>query len=378
MSIPEKQRRLLWARSAGRCAVCNRDLTRSTLSGVEFTLGEAAHVVGQQATPGSPRGLLADLTEDERNRAENLVLLCEQDHAEVDAPEALDVVTIDRLLTVKRRHEDHVRHVTELSPDRRTSVLRMLGRIRGDVVELDRTTAASAILAGGDRFPRFDLSFDQQGIEIDLRNLPAESDAADQYFEACRASIDAAIDKVKDGIAQGEISHLSVFGFSRIGPLVYLGSRLGDSIGIDVYQRHRASETWEWGNGESTEFVLDVPESLTGDDCAVVLNLSGTVEVGELPEALQLLPRLAVAPTITPHPDVLRTQGSRFNLTKSLRELFATVEVRGKHIRRLHIVGAIPVSAAIELGRLRDAGVHPSLCVYERDDGSYHSTMEIA
>jgi hypothetical protein len=378
VGIPEKQRRLLWARSAGRCAICNRDLTRGDFTGVEFTLGEAAHIVGQKVAAGSPRGLLANLPEDQRDLAENLVLLCEQDHGEIDALEAIDVMTVDRLVFIKRRHEDHVRHVTGLDPARRTSVLRMLGRIRGDVVELDRSTAASAVLATGERFPRFDLSYDQQGLEIDLRDLPAEADGAPEYFEACRIAIDETIaHKVKDAIAQGEITHLSVFGFARIGPLVYLGSRLDDTVPIDVFQRHRSTDSWEWGDGSPSTFSLSLADAAEHEEAAIILNLSGSVHVEELPSELQSLPAFRITPTVTPHPDILSTRSSLVTLASTLRELFAELEAHAKHLRRLHVVGAIPLSGAITLGRVRDHAVHPPMVVYERDGGGYHPTIEI-
>ncbi len=54
--IPEKERLKLWVRAGGRCQLCNRYLLDGQMAYRELTFGQAAHIVGQQASAGSPRG----------------------------------------------------------------------------------------------------------------------------------------------------------------------------------------------------------------------------------------------------------------------------------------------------------------------------------
>lgn len=252
-AIPQRVRLEVWVRSGGRCAICNGYLLDGAMTERTIHLGELAHIVGQQPTAGSPRG---SHELDERDAADNLVLVCANEHDEIDAPETLSVFTVDKLRELKRAHEDRIRHVTDLAGDRTTTVVRMVGRVRGQVVELTRETAAAAVIASANRFPLFLESYSRHGIEIELRHVPGEAlidlrgvdgeEVADpDYYRAATNLVDNVIDhQLNQGIVRDKVAHLSIFGFARLPLLVYLGSRLDDTVPTDVYQRHRHDETW--------------------------------------------------------------------------------------------------------------------------------------
>ncbi|MEU1721846.1 hypothetical protein [Nonomuraea sp. NPDC005692] len=61
-----------------------------------------AHIVAD--SPKGPRGD-SPLTDEERNLAENLILLCNQHHQLIDSKEALATYTVERLLGMKNDHE---------------------------------------------------------------------------------------------------------------------------------------------------------------------------------------------------------------------------------------------------------------------------------
>jgi hypothetical protein len=102
------------------------------------------------------------------------MLVCAGEHDEIDRRGALDILTVEKLRNIEREHEDWIRRVTGLDKNRNTVVLRMIGKVRGNAVELTRPTASDAILRSDERYPDFPLTFEQQGIEIDLRHIPAE------------------------------------------------------------------------------------------------------------------------------------------------------------------------------------------------------------
>ena len=60
----------------------------------------------------------------------------------------------------------------------------------------------------------------------------------------------------------------------------------------------------------------------------------------------------------------------------AIRELFASLEATAKSIRRLHVLPALPLSAAVTLGRVRDPLVHPTLLIYDRADAGYQPALE--
>src|SRR5688572_9246395 len=78
-SIPIEERVKLWVCSGGRCAICNDYLLENELTGHVLNVGEMAHNVGRRRSKRSPRGM-DDLPVEERNKAENLLLLCDRDH----------------------------------------------------------------------------------------------------------------------------------------------------------------------------------------------------------------------------------------------------------------------------------------------------------
>ncbi len=224
----------VWVRSGGRCMLCNAYLLEGAMSGRTLPLGEVAHIVGQSTDPRSPRG--GDLLEKAlRDEADNLMLLCAQQHMEIDAKAALDVFTVEWLRRVKQEHEDRVRHLTALGPERATTVVRMVGSVHGNAVELSRETAADAVTAGR-RFPLYLESHTRHGVEIDLRHTPGEQAAATwdaesaaeasrhYYRHATKVIDDVVRNRLRPGIERESVQHVSVFGFARLPLLVYLGS----------------------------------------------------------------------------------------------------------------------------------------------------------
>lgn len=106
MSIPATELKRLFARSGNRCAFsdCRRILVIEGPPGhPPVMLGDVAHIVA--ASPAGPRGdrFMAPA---ERNRYENLILLCNTHHQLVDAQEA--TYTPERLRAIKQDHEHWV------------------------------------------------------------------------------------------------------------------------------------------------------------------------------------------------------------------------------------------------------------------------------
>ena len=82
-SIPETRGQALDARG-GRCEICNKYLLEDEFTAQPVKPRRARAQRRPPEEPGSPRGL-ADLPIDERNKAENLLLLCGDHHRVIDA-----------------------------------------------------------------------------------------------------------------------------------------------------------------------------------------------------------------------------------------------------------------------------------------------------
>jgi hypothetical protein len=378
-SIPADERLKVWVRSGGRCVICKRYLLEGQLSGCEVTFGELAHIVGQQKTQGSPRGF-HDLPVDFRDDADNLVLICDDEHDELDKRGTRDAFSVDFLRDLKRRHEEHIHHVTSFGEDRRTVPIRMIGNLYGNAVEVDRAAVASAVINSAKRFPRFALSFGD-AIEIDLRSVAGEATAGPAYFQSATAIVDEVVDhRLKDGIRRDQLQHLSVFAFARLPLLVYLGSKLDDNVPTDIYQRHRLTERWEWPEEDgAVEFSMSVPDSDdSGDEAVLVLNVSGSIQLDELPPDVYHLPVFTLeAPNGRREPDVFLGPGALTAFSVACRRLLSQIEQTHKQVRLLHVFAAMPVSAGVTFGRVFDPAIHPSILMYQRTVGAFEPGLRI-
>ena len=190
MPLSDLDRRVLWVRAGGRCTLCNRYLLEGDLTHVEVPLGEGAHIVGAVDSAKSPRGK-DPLPVEERDTVDNIMLACSGCHTEIDQHKASQLLNVEFLRERKRQHEADINLQTSLVKDRRTAILRMAGDIRGDVMELPRQAAAETVIRCAQRFPYFLESYDRQGVEIDLQQLPGEHPLDPDYYRLAADAIDA-------------------------------------------------------------------------------------------------------------------------------------------------------------------------------------------
>ena len=377
--ITEGTTRTLWVRSGGRCAICYRDLLMSGITWKRVPLGERAHIVGRSTGNKSPRGD-DPLTVEDRDAADNLMLLCGVCHDDLDDPANLDVLTVERLRALKHAHESRIEQILAVPPDSYTVVLRMPGIVGTAGVHIDRSAAAAAVLAAN-RIARFPFGPDRTGLEIDLRRVAEPNSANAQYYSECQRQIDQFFDRqFLPAVADGSVQHLSVFALARWPLLVHLGARLGDKIVTDVYQKHRGTDQWSWPvSGQDNRFIVETTIGDDADEAVLVMSLSAAVHPREVPRELvgRTMYRVIVD-GVTPHYDVIGTPDSLRSAERAWRDVLADIEQNRKYVRRLHVIGAAPVSACVALGRAMTRGVHPTLVLYDRrDDGTYHPALEV-
>ncbi|MDT0438531.1 MULTISPECIES: HNH endonuclease [Streptomyces] len=383
MAISDTERLKAWVRAGGRCEFCGNYLLEGKLTYKDFTLGELAHIVGRDVAPGSPRGM-DPLPEDKRDLADNLMLLCRGEHDEIDRRGSLDLMTVERLRAIKREREAWIRRMTGLSPQNGTAVIRLIGPVRGYEVELTKPTAAEAVIRSEERFPDFPLSLHGDGFEIDLRNVIGEEEGEPAYWEQCKRQIDRILEhRLAEALREDAVHHVSAFGFARLPLLVYFGSRLDDTFAVTIYQRHRSTEAWNWPDNPAPgiSFTTTPPQNHPqgAKEGVLVLNVSGSIQADELPEHLKELPRWVINPAgKVPSVDVIDSLETLSEFTNSLRSMLSSLEAQHKHMQTLHVLAAAPVSAAVALGRVHDAHVHPKMAIYDRTDGRYTGALEIS
>ena len=372
--------RQLLVRSGGRCALCYDELLTSTFTSRPVYLGQRAHIVGRSTNAKSPRGE-HDLPVEHRDDPDNLLLLCAACHSEIDAGSNLSAFTVERLRELKYRHESRIAQILAVRPGQGTAVLRLQGTIGTSQVALDRSAAATAVLAQG-RVAHFPLSHDPAGIEIDLRCLPCPDVGSREYYDTARQRIDEVFDRqIAPAVADGSLKHVSVFALARWPLLVYFGACLGDKIDSDIYQRHRATESWAWpGDPAEHRFSFEtIAEGTPNSDAVLVLSMSAAVHAREIPETYDDCRIYRVTPDggCVPHSDVVDSPAALKSAEAALRDVLADIEEHRKTAERIHVLGAAPLGVFIALGRALNREIHPPLILHDRVDGQYLPVMEV-
>ncbi|MGI5453580.1 SAVED domain-containing protein [Streptomyces sp. CA-249302] len=221
-------------------------------------------------------------------------------------------------------------------------------------------------------------------ISIDLQSISGEAGPSLEYYRAATAAIDQVVDHtLQDGISRGEIEHVSLFSFARLPLLVYLGAKLDDDHQLDIYQRHRGTDNWHWPEGEDftpVQFSFTIPRPQKNQTEAVLIaNISGTIHPREIPAQIASLPVFKLFPSqATPVPEIIKSRASLKSFEAMFRRFLGELEVHHKNIRRLHLLGALPISPAVVIGRVRDPATHPSIVTYDRlETGGYKSAIEV-
>lgn len=99
MSIGLPDVKLLWGRAGGHCSLCKVKLSEDARDKA-FHFGEQAHIVAEE--PDGPRGA-SPLTPSDRNKYNNLILLCPTCHTKIDTDTLAYPVEV--LHFIKTQHE---------------------------------------------------------------------------------------------------------------------------------------------------------------------------------------------------------------------------------------------------------------------------------
>ncbi|WP_426449650.1 HNH endonuclease signature motif containing protein [Paenibacillus sp. S-38] len=108
MAISDRDRKILWGRSGNRCAFPNCPASLIKVVSPEredliSVIGEECHIVAEEEE--GPRGK-SKLTKKERNKYDNLILLCRSHHKEIDDHDTY--YTVEKLKAFKARHEEEI------------------------------------------------------------------------------------------------------------------------------------------------------------------------------------------------------------------------------------------------------------------------------
>jgi hypothetical protein len=361
-ALSERSRRVLWARAAGRCEYtgCNKSLIGDLVSGAEDkNFGFVAHIVAD--TPTGPRGDVARsprLSDD----VNNLMLLCHVHHKLIDV-DAVAEHPEDRLLAMKAAHETRIEVVSAIQENRASHILRYAAGIGSHESPVGYDDVSTAMLP--DRYP----AEGRRTIDLELRGLEHRDDEPD-FWAIQRENLARQFSKkVTERIQARDLHHLSVFALAPQPLLIELGRLLGDIVPADIRQLHREPKGWRWAE-DTARITFSVRRGvLSAGKVALVLALSATITDGRVIEVLGADTAIWAIEAANPHNDIMRRREDLGEFRGLLRSLFNEIKARHGESAQIHLFPALPVSAAVEVGRVWMPKADLPLTVYDQSRG---------
>jgi hypothetical protein len=266
---------------------------------------------------------------------------------------------------MKHAHEARVELACGIPPDKQSHVLLYGANIADHRTNLAYKTAAPAILPR--RYPARD-PFIVQAKDNHRR------DQTDEYWPEERKHLLEKFEaRIRPVLANGDDPHVSVFALAPQPLLVLLGSLLTDIANVDVYQRHREPlPSWCWppvrDDLAPLGFELLRPRSFEMRP-VLVLSLSATVTSDRIARVMGDNYAEWRVTLHRPNRDCIQTPQDLCAWRQFLRHLLDEIKAAHGQGIPLHVFPAMPVSTAIELGRVRQPKADMPLLVYDETPG---------
>lgn len=354
--LTERTRFQIWVRSAGRCQFCNCPLLGDLMSGNEDgKFGFVAHIVAD--APDGPRG---DPVRSPHgvNEVSNVMLLCSKHHKLIDVDE-VDNYPEARLLEMKAAHEKRISDLTAMQDDRASHALCIGANIGSHESPVSFSRIRAAMLP--ERYPA-----DGRAIQIETRGS-AIQDTDPEFWATEAISLRRQFkEKVRDRIQQREIEHLSVFGLAPQPLLIELGRLLCDITPADVHQLHREPQGWRWAeNGDPIDFRVRRPTAANGPP-ALILGLSASIVDERVTSVLGSYAAIWSITAEKPHNDIMRRKGDLRRFRELIRSMLNEIKSAHGEAATIAVFPALPVSAAIEVGRVWMPKADLPLLIYDQ------------
>lgn len=338
----EKITNLLWAQSAGRCEYegCNKILYKDCLTKRAYNSAYIAHIVAD--SENGPRGdqkLSKLLSKD----IDNLMLLCDEHHRLIDKVD-VDGHTVDILKTMKKKHEDRIKILTDIAINKESNIVVYKGNIGNHESLINYQRAVEAIVP--DRYPS-----DRDVIDLSI-NSSVLKDYEEKYWEFHIQGLERNFNEKIKYRMNGWALHYSLFGLAPQPLLIKLGSLLSDIYNVDVYQLHREPSTWRWlGEEEKLKFSI-TNNSVKSNIVALNISLSADIDNSRIENILGKDTCIWTITIDKPNNDFLKSKNQLEQFRVEFRKVLNEIKKSNNKYTEINVFPAMPVAVAIELGRI--------------------------
>jgi len=235
-----------------------------------------AHIIAD--SPDGPRGHDTQ-SEILTKEISNLMLMCDKHHRLIDR-EDVEGHPVERLLEMKKKHEERIDMVTSINENIKSLVFLYGANIGEHASPLNWKDTTNAMLPI--RYPE-----EHPAIELSLRNSSFYDNQAIYWTIESEQFKNQYKDKVKRKLESGDNKHLSVFALAPQPLLILLGTLISDINSADVYQLHREPTTWKWQNEpDHFEYKIFEPKKIH-KKVALNLSLSATIDNSRITDVLE-------------------------------------------------------------------------------------------
>lgn len=373
-AIKESVRSMLWGRSAGRCQFngCNRPLSKSPITAETVNISEAAHIYS--FSEDGPRGWGDYLfNKNKLNDIDNLMLMCHDCHKTIDQDKDGLRYSAELLRQWKKEHEARIWIVSSIVPNKKSHVILYGADIGKEKSPLQFNEVVHAMFPH--RFPA------EQAIELSLSS--EFNDNADEYWSFQTQNLEKAFErKVKSVIEASGNIHFSIFALAPMPLLIKLGTLFTDKISVETYQPIREPKGWLWqGKPDDFSFSVLKPETILKKKPVLVLSLSAEISNNRVTDILGLDVDIWKIYTNDPHQhnDFIKSSEQLSELRCIVRKTLSEIQSIYGLDEPLHLFPAMPVSCAIEFGRVRMPKASMPWVVYDenRQQGCFIKAIEM-
>jgi hypothetical protein len=356
----------LWGISAGRCEMCNQLLHIDPTFGVEGNFSQNAHIhaVGQEG----PRHK-DNLTKEEINKHENLMLLCPQHHKMIDSdPQFFES---GYLKNVKEEHENRILTVTSIRKGQVTRMVSYIASIDGYCPEHSSLLFRQAVVRNN-QYPQ------QYGV-IELNNSKADYEPTQEYYQIRADELSKSVRERIKIITEEEVISLFPFGLQPL--LIKLGTLLSDQNNITVYQCHRSGHKWEWPSCDSAvpKFFTIRPSNNKAENIALVIDLSAKVSDDRIKAVLGNEIPIWHLTLETPNREFVTSIAVQDSFYKEFRLFFESIKDKVPMCKLVHLFPVMPTSLNVRLGMDYRHKTDLPMLIYDNDNakGGFFPTITI-
>lgn len=370
--ISRPAERELWARAAGRCQFdgCNRILYKSPVTQETVNISEKAHIYSFSKNGPRGHGPFKG-KEHEINDISNLLLVCHDCHKKIDHDKIGSRYSGQQLREWKEQHERRVEIVTGISCDKKSHVVFYGAKIHEELSPLRSDDAHKAMFPN--RYPSSERP-------VCLSMSCSHEDNSNDYWRTEEQHLRTMFDReIRPRIEESNPCNFSLFAFAPQPLLILLGALFTDKTPVDVFQLHREPPTWQWQK-HPQEFTFNIiqPKN-TEHNPALVISLSDKINHDRVYSVLDKEVCIWEITVNDPHNDFLKSEAQLSMFREYARKLMVMIKDKHGHNCPLHIFPAMPISCAVEIGRIRMPKADMPWIIYDQNNkvGGFVEALKI-